>query len=149
MRTNLLYLGTVSVALLAACATTSDGEALPLAAASPAVTRVEHGRVEAIQVYRKSDNQPVNVGTVLGGLAGGIVGHQIGGGHGNTAATVLGAVAGAVVGDEVEKRQVEGERYRVTVRLDSGATLSVEDTRDVELRVGDRVRVENNRISRE
>ena len=85
---------------------------------------------------------------MLGGLAGGVIGHQIGSGRGNTAATIAGAIGGAVIGTEIEKKQVQGSRYRITVRLDSGSTLIVEDTRDVNLRVGDRVRVENNRIYR-
>jgi len=38
--------------------------------------------------------------------------------------------------------------FRITVRLDSGSTLIVEDTRDINLRVGDRVRVENDHIYR-
>lgn len=50
--------------------------------------RVDYGTVEAIEIFRTVDNQPVNVGTVLGGLAGGVIGHQIGSGRGNTAATV-------------------------------------------------------------
>ena len=110
--------------------------------------RVDYGTVEAIEVFRTADNQPVNVGTVLGGLAGGVIGHQIGSGRGNTAATIAGAIGGAVVGTEIEKKQVQGSRYRITVRLDSGSATILEDTRDVNLRVGDRVRVENNRIFR-
>lgn len=110
--------------------------------------RTETGTIEAIEIYRALDNKPVNVGTVLGGVAGGVIGHQIGSGRGNTAATIVGAIGGAMVGNEIEKKQVQGNRYRITVRLDSGSTLVVEDTRDVELRVGDRVRVENNRVYR-
>jgi outer membrane lipoprotein SlyB len=110
--------------------------------------RVDYGTIEAIEIYRAPDNQPINVGTVLGGIAGGVIGHQIGSGRGNTAATVAGAIGGAVVGNEIEKKQVQGSRYRITVRLDSGSSLIVEDTRDVNLRVGDRVRVENDRIHR-
>lgn len=142
-------IGAMSIAcLVTACAVTEGaGAAGPLASSSP--VRVEHGYVEAIQVYRKGGNSPVNVGTLLGGLAGGVVGHQIGGGSGNTVATIGGAIAGAVVGSEVEKRRVEGTRYRVTVHLDSGATLSVEDAHDVNLRIGDRVKVENDRVFRE
>jgi hypothetical protein len=34
------------------------------------------------------------------------------------------------------------------VRLDSGSSLIVEDQRDLNLRVGDRVRVENGRMHR-
>jgi len=109
---------------------------------------IEYGFVESIQVFRTADNQPINVGTVLGGIAGGVIGHQIGGGTGNTVATIAGAIGGAIVGNEIEKTQVRGSRYRIAVRLDSGNTLVVEDTRDVDLRVGDRVRVENNRLYR-
>jgi len=117
---------------------------------SPAenTVRIDYGYVESIQVYRATDNQPINVGTVLGGIAGGVIGHQIGSGRGNTVATIAGALGGAVVGNEIEKTQVQGSRYRIAVRLDSGSTLVVEDTRDVNLRVGDRVRVENDRVYR-
>lgn len=110
--------------------------------------RVEYGTIETIEIYRTSDNQPVNAGTVLGGVAGGVIGHQIGSGRGKTAATIVGAIGGAAVGNEIEKRQVQESRYRITVRLDSGSALVVEDTREVNLRVGDRVRVEGNRIYR-
>jgi outer membrane lipoprotein SlyB len=109
--------------------------------------RVDYGRVEAIEIYRGSDNNPISVGTVLGGIAGGVIGHQIGSGTGNTVATIAGAVGGAVLGHEVE-RKVSGSRYRITVRSDTGSTLIVEDSRDVDLRVGDRVRVENDRLYR-
>ena len=111
--------------------------------------RAEYGTIEAIEIYRASDNQPVNVGTVLGGVAGGVVGHQIGSGRGKSAATVIGAIGGAVIGNEIEKEHVQGSRYRITVRLDSGSSLIVEDTRDANLRVGDRVRVEDSQIYRE
>jgi outer membrane lipoprotein SlyB len=111
-------------------------------------TRIEYGKIEAIEIYRGSDKKPVSVGTVLGGVAGGVIGHQIGSGRGNTAATIVGAIGGAVIGNEIEKKHVQGSRYRITVRLDSGSALIVEDARDVDLRVGDRVRVENNRIDR-
>jgi uncharacterized protein YcfJ len=42
-------------------------------------------------------------GKAIGAVAGGLVGHQIGGGKGKTLATVGGAVAGGVVGDKVQK----------------------------------------------
>ena len=109
---------------------------------------IDLGTVEAIEIFRSSDSRPVNVGTALGGLAGGVIGHQIGSGRRNTAATIAGAVGGAVVGTEIEKKQVQGSRYRITVRLDSGSKLIVEDERDVNLRVGDRVRFENDRLHR-
>ena len=41
-------------------------------------------------------------GGLVGAVAGGILGHQVGRGNGRTAATAVGAVAGAVVGDRLE-----------------------------------------------
>ncbi len=107
----------------------------------------DSGTVERIEVLRYGGGPPVGVGAILGGVTGGIIGHQIGGGRGNTAATIAGAVGGALVGNEIEKGQrVEGDRYRVTVRLDSGGVLTVEQSESMALRVGDRVRVENGRL---
>ena len=113
-----------------------------------ALVRAEEGEVEAIEIFRAPDNKPVNGGTVIGGVAGGVIGHQIGSGRGNTAATIAGALGGALVGNEIEKKQAQATRYRITVRLDSGSSLIVEDTRDLNLRVGDRVRIENGHIIR-
>jgi len=114
-----------------------------------AAARADEGKVEAIDIYIAPNNKPVNGGTVIGGLAGGVIGHQIGSGRGKTAATVAGAIGGAVVGNEIEKKQEQAtQRYRITVRLDSGSSLIVEDTRDLNLRVGDRVRVDDGHIRR-
>jgi hypothetical protein len=115
--------------------------------AEPPVRPYE-GQVEAIEIYRAPDNNPVNGGTVIGGIAGGVIGHQIGSGRGNTAATIAGALGGALVGNEIEKKQRQATRYRITVRLDSGSSLIIEDQRDLNLRVGDRVRVEDDHIHR-
>src|SRR6476660_2788478 len=135
-----------SAAILGGCA---YPEPYPVYSQAPAVTqRTEYGVVESIEMYRDGNNSPVNLGTILGGIAGGVIGHQIGSGRGNTAATIAGAVGGAVVGSDIEKRHVQATRYRITVRLDSGRSLIVEDTRDLNLRVGDRVRVEDGRIYR-
>jgi outer membrane lipoprotein SlyB len=118
------------------------------AAMAQAPVRGDEGTIEAIEMYRASDNKPLNPGTVVGGIAGGLIGHQIGSGRGNTAATIAGAVGGAVVGNEIHKKQSQVTRYRIVVRLDSGGTLTIEDTRGADLRVGDRVRVEGNQIHR-
>jgi outer membrane lipoprotein SlyB len=113
-----------------------------------APVRPEEGKVEAIELYRTSDNKLFNPGTVIGGIAGGVIGHQIGSGRGNTVATIAGALGGALAGNEIEKKQTQATRYRITVRLDSGSSLIVEDQRDLNLRVGDRVWVEDGHIHR-
>jgi uncharacterized protein YcfJ len=111
---------------------------------------IEYGKVEAIDIYRAPDNDKmINPGTVIGGVAGGVIGHQIGSGRGNTAATIAGALGGAVIGNEIQKKQqVPSSRYRITVRLESGSRLIIEETREVDLRIGDHVRVENNHVYR-
>ena len=146
---NALFVSAITVALFGAGCATVDAVTAEDVLPARAPIRVEHGTVEAIQIYRSGDNQLINVGTLLGGIAGGVIGHQIGSGSGNTVATIGGAIAGGVVGHEIEKKRVEGSRYRITVHLESGATLSVENAKDLNLRVGDRVRVENGRIYRE
>jgi outer membrane lipoprotein SlyB len=108
----------------------------------------DEGQVAAVEIYRAPDNKPVNGGTLIGGIAGGVIGHQIGSGRGNTAATIAGAIGGAIVGNEIEKKQEQATRYRITVRLDSGSSVIVEETRDLNLRVGDRVQVEGGHIHR-
>ncbi|MGH8858131.1 MAG: glycine zipper 2TM domain-containing protein, partial [Polaromonas sp.] len=87
---------------------------------------------------------------VLGGVAGAVVGHQIGGGRGRDAATVIGAVGGAVAGHAIEKGQstTVRETYRVSVQLDNGVFRAYDVPSYGELRIGDRVRIENNLLYR-
>ena len=109
----------------------------------------EYGRVVGIDTVAGGDGHTSGAGAVLGGVVGGVLGHQIGSGRGNTAATIGGAVAGAAVGNEVERRrEVRETAYRVDVRLDNGALRSSTVDYIGDLRVGDRVRIENGRVSR-
>lgn len=108
---------------------------------------VEYGVVEALEWYRDGEPRPTGLGAVIGGIAGGILGHQIGSGSGNTAATIAGAIGGAFAGNQVEKAN-ERDRYRVIVRLESGARLTVGEVGEGQLRVGDRVRVVGSRVYR-
>ena len=43
--------------------------------------------------------------TIAGGLIGGVVGHQFGGGHGKDALTIAGAAIGASIGHDADKRR--------------------------------------------
>lgn len=145
-----MKLRTVGIALLASGALLGGcayPEPYPVYETRPVVTqRTEFGVVERIEMYRGGSGAPVGLGTILGGLVGGVLGHQIGGGSGNTVATIAGAVGGAVVGNQLEQGN-ERDRYRVIVRLDSGATVALNDV-EGQLRVGDRVRIVNRRAYR-
>jgi len=87
------------------------------------------------------------VGAIDRGIAGGVVGHQIGSGIGNTVATVAGAIGGAFVGYEIERRSRRAdEDVRVGIRMDDGSYRVLITADDPNLRIGDRVTVEGDRI---
>ena len=115
---------------------------------------VEYGRVKNVEIIRTQAPPPSGpgIGAVIGGVAGAVVGSQIGQGSGRTAATVIGAVGGAVAGDAIEKSRTAntaaGESYRVSVQLDNGAVRFYDVASYGELRIGDRVRIENGQLFR-
>ena len=148
-RTTLLLGAAVaaSAAVLTGCATPDYYYGNPAPMYAP--PRMQYGVVENLEVFRGDGSGPVGVGAIIGGIAGGVIGHQIGSGSGNTAATIAGAVGGALVGNQVEQQnRVQGSRYRITVRLDSGGLVQLDNANDLNLRVGDRVRIEGNRVFR-
>lgn len=111
----------------------------------------EFGRVSNVEVLRSSESgRGSGLGAVIGGVAGAVVGSQIGGGSGRTAATVVGAVGGAVAGNAIEKNQntTVRETYRISIRLDNGSTRAYDVPAYGDLRIGDRVRIENGQIYR-
>ena len=106
------------------------------------------GVVDRIEVIRKGDTNNI-AGTMIGGIAGGLIGHQIGGGSGQTAATIVGSVGGAVAGNQVQQRtRGANETFRVTVRFENGATESIKQDEISDLRTGDRVRIDGGRVYR-
>lgn len=111
----------------------------------------EFGRVSNVEVLRTPEQgRGSGVGAVLGGVAGAVVGRQIGGGSGRDAATVAGVVGGALAGNAIEKNRntTVRETYRVSIQLDNGSARAYDVPSPGELRVGDRVRIENGQISR-
>lgn len=105
---------------------------------------VRYGWVESIEVVQGQAASTSGAGAVVGGIVGGLLGHQVGGGRGNTVATIGGAVAGALAGNEVEKRSGTVQpAYRVRVRTNDNAYLTLTQSSAYQLRNGDRVKVEN------
>jgi outer membrane lipoprotein SlyB len=132
-------------AILGGCA---YPEPYPVYSTAPVVTQTtDYGVVEAIEMYRGGGGAPIGLGAIIGGIAGGIIGHQFGSGSGQTAATIGGAIAGGAVGHQVERANT-ADRYRIIVRLDSGGTVALDQVGEGELRVGDRVRIVNRRVYR-
>lgn len=122
---------------------------------APQGNYVEYGRVSNVEVIRTQDQaaRTGGLGAVLGGVAGAVVGRQIGNGSGRDIATVAGAVGGAVAGNAIEKNRNAAnanvrETYRVSVQMDNGTMRAYDVPSYGELRIGDRVKVENNQLYR-
>lgn len=76
-----------------------------LAGAAPLHAQ-EHGRHQVCENVRVANTPKDNhqiAGTAIGAVAGGLLGHQVGGGKGKTLATVGGAVAGGYAGKKVQE----------------------------------------------
>jgi len=114
---------------------------------------VEYGRIANIEVIQSQSSgaAPSGAGAVVGGIAGGVLGHQVGNGRGNTAATIAGAVGGALIGNAVESNNNAPRSYqtfRVSVQTDNGGFRAFDVPSPGDLRIGDRVRIDNGQISR-
>ncbi len=59
--------------------------------------------------HRRNNNN--GLGTLIGGVAGGILGHQVGGGRGKTVATIGGAIIGSLVGNNLSNRNYNDNGY--------------------------------------
>jgi len=122
-----------------------DPRAQPVQAVPPCLNC---GVVEAINVVdAKGDGNNV-VGTIAGGVLGGVLGHQVGGGSGKDLATIAGALGGAYAGNRVQNNMAKTTEYHVVVRLESGTTQTVKLAADPAVKVGERVKVENNTVVR-
>ncbi|MDB5952831.1 MAG: hypothetical protein JWR65_4686 [Massilia sp.] len=112
-----------------------------VAAAAPAKNWCSNcGNVESIREIN-TRAQGSGVGAAGGAILGGLLGNQIGGGHGRQLATVAGAVGGAVVGNQVEGNMKATHSYEIRVRLDDGSARTFHQQNAPGWRQGDRVRV--------
>lgn len=156
------------VASLAACAVQPTGYPAPVAtypsstypqqtypASNSAPNYVEYGRVTGVEVIRTQEpgrQGGVGAGAVIGGIAGAVIGHQLGGGTGRDLATIAGGVGGAVAGNAIQNNSNTApqfrDAYRISVQTDNGAVRAYDLTSAGDLRAGDRVRIENGQIFR-
>jgi outer membrane lipoprotein SlyB len=153
----------IVLAGLAACAVPRSPNAVPVAnypqqiypapIAVPQPGYTEFGRVTNVEVFQSQEPAPrtSGLGAVLGGVAGAVVGRQFGGGSGRDLGTVAGVFGGAIAGNAIEKSRNSGsirESYRISIQLDNGGARAYDVPAYGDLRVGDRVRVDNGQISR-
>jgi outer membrane lipoprotein SlyB len=89
----------------------------------------------------KNEGKGTAVGVVAGGLAGLVLGNQIGGGNGKTIAKVAGAAGGALLGNKIEKKIRAQTSYEIRVRLDDGTETTVSQETEPKLAVGAAVKI--------
>ncbi len=108
-----------------------------------------YGVVQSIELVPQGSTG-IGIGAIAGAVVGGVLGHQVGGGTGQTAATVAGAAGGAYVGHEMEKRQQQktADVYKFSIRMDNGSYQSLTQSTSANFRVGDRVKIENGVMQR-
>lgn len=106
----------------------APGAAAQQAPAQPQDNGVRYAQVVSVEPVRQSTNDPKKVchdqvvthtapprdqhhiaGTAIGAVAGGLLGHMVGGGRGNTLTTVAGAVGGGYAGNRIEASHQQGQ----------------------------------------
>jgi uncharacterized protein YcfJ len=121
--------GTSNIAAAASAAAPNGAAALSGAAgdsAAGADNGVRYAQVVSVEPVRGNDSGRVChdetvthtappkdqhriAGTVIGAVAGGLLGHMVGGGRGNTLTTVAGAAGGGYVGNRIEASHQQGQ----------------------------------------
>ena len=137
-----------ALALITACSSNPPRNDAVFDAAGSSSQAVTFGNVSSIEIVSVASRSSGG-GAILGAVIGGVLGNQVGSGSGRDAATVVGAVGGAVIGNQVERRnKADGEVYRVSVRLDNGRMAQFDYQRIDDLRVGDRVKLQDGQLHR-
>lgn len=105
------------------------------------------GTVTGVRVVQQK-GQSSALGLIGGGVAGALLGSQIGHGTGKTLATVAGAAGGAYAGKKVEESAKSHNVWQVHVRFDNGEEHSYNFGSDPGYQSGDLVLKSNGSIVR-
>jgi len=101
-------------------------ESRPLYAAGNAREECWNARAGHYEELRGDHDTRVGKGAAIGAIVGGVAGHQVGSGNGNTAATAGGALLGGLLGHQLQKRneadeQSDLDRSKCRVIAENGA----------------------------
>ncbi|MDC8757401.1 glycine zipper 2TM domain-containing protein [Janthinobacterium fluminis] len=105
------------------------------------------GKVLSVNVSEKAGEGSA-LGLIGGGVAGALLGNQVGGGRGKDLATLAGAAGGAYAGNKVEQKMKASKIWTVAVQYENGAKADFNFDQDPGLAVGDRVKNAGNSIAR-
>jgi outer membrane lipoprotein SlyB len=129
--------------------TVTSASALPLVHSHPRTEPVRPARALACQncgvvesvreITTRGDGS--GLGAAGGAVVGGLLGNQVGGGHGKEAMTVVGAIGGAFAGNQIEKQARAARSYEITVRMENGSSRTIAQSTQPEWRDGDHVKI--------
>lgn len=98
-----------------------------------------NGTITRLETVQVDDKYKLGVGTAVGAVAGGILGSGVGD---STTATVAGAVLGGLAGTYAESKYKKQDAQKVTVKMNTGGSVTILQPVDGRLRDGMNVRVE-------
>ncbi|MFZ6759005.1 glycine zipper 2TM domain-containing protein [Undibacterium sp. Ji50W] len=120
---------------------------LPVPAAKAEPICPECGKVVAVEMAEK-EGEGGALGVIAGGVAGALLGNQVGGGTGRDLATIAGAAGGALAGHKIEQKVKTTKIWNVTVVFEGGNRLTYSFEHDPGMVSGDLVRTNGNSIAR-
>ena len=103
------------------------------------------GHVTAVNVREKAGESNA-VGLIAGGVAGAVLGHQVGGGMGKDLATVAGAAGGVYAGKKIQENMNSTKVWTVSVKYTDGRTGKFDFAHDPGLAVGTAVKNSGNTV---
>lgn len=105
----------------------------------------ECGTVLSVNVVEKQgEGSPL--GIVAGGVAGALLGHQVGAGSGKDIATIAGAAGGAYAGHKIEQKVKSVKTWQVAVRFENGEEKTYNFDKDPGFTAGNAVKASNDSI---
>jgi len=105
------------------------------------------GHVTAVTAHEKAGDSNA-VGLIAGGVAGAVLGHQVGGGLGKDLATLAGAAGGAYAGKKIQENMGASQFWTVSVRYTDGRTENFEFAQNPGVAVGEAVKKSGNTLVR-
>ncbi len=89
------------------------------------------------------------LGTLAGGIAGAVLGHQIGQGTGRDVATIAGAVGGGYAGHQIERKIKTTTHYEIVVRMEDGSHRTMMQQTQPAFAIGDKVKIVDGALVRD
>jgi outer membrane lipoprotein SlyB len=107
------------------------------------------GTVVSTRTYERAAESASGLGGAGGAVVGGLLGNQVGSGRGRTLATIAGAVGGAYAGNRVERNMHAVTYTEVRVHMAKGGYRTFTEQGNPRFGNGDRVRVQQGRLTRD